>query len=398
MQPKKSHRTTATHWASFDFHWDKCLVLAVGSLLSIGFVMVTSASLHLGKKIGSSVWSYPSNQVIHIVLGLVAAAVVSAVPTKVWEKSGQWLFLIGLALLVLVLIPGFGKEVNGAVRWLLLGGFRIQVSELAKLIAVIYMAGYITRHVDSMRTSDYGMIRPLMLLSFACVLLLLEPDFGAAAVILITALAMMFLGGARAWQFLFLVVLIAALGVVLIFIEPYRLARLTSFINPWEDPLDSGFQLIQALIAFGRGEWFGVGLGGSVQKLFYLPEGHTDFLFSVIGEELGLAGVAVVIGLFSVVIWRAFLIGKNAECTGRRFSAFLAYGIGIWFGLQAIINMGVNLGMLPTKGITLPLMSYGGGSMVVMCCGIALLFRVHNETVALLNQIPKRNSEWLRVS
>ncbi len=398
MQPEKSQGLTATYWPGFNFHLDKCLVFAVGSLLSIGFVMVTSASLHLGEKVGGSVLSYPLQQMMHIVLGLVAAVLVSTVPTRFWGKSGQWLFLLGLGLLVLVLIPGFGKEVNGAVRWLLLGGLRIQVSELVKLISVIYMAGYITRHVDTMRTSDYGMIRPLMLLSFACVLLLLEPDFGAAAVILITALAMMFLGGARVWQFVFLVVLIGVLGVALIFTEPYRLARLTSFMNPWEYPLDTGYQLIQALIAFGRGEWFGVGLGGSVQKLFYLPEGHTDFLFSVIGEELGLAGVAVVIGLFAVVIWRAFLIGKNAECTGHRFSAFLAYGIGIWFGLQAIINMGVNLGMLPTKGITLPLMSYGGGSMVVMCCGIALLFRVHHETAEFLNQIPKRNSAWLHAS
>jgi len=398
MQPEKSQVLAATHWSGFNFHLDKCLVLAVASLLSIGFVMVTSASLHLGEKMSGSVFHYPLRQATHIVVGLAAAALVSAVSTNFWEKSGQWLFLLGLALLVMVLIPGFGKEVNGAVRWLLLGGFRIQVSELVKLISVIYMAGYITRHVDSMRSSYYGMIRPLMLLSFACVLLLLEPDFGAAAVILVTALAMMFLGGARVWQFVFLVVLIAVLGIALVFTSSYRLARLTSFTNPWEDPLNTGFQLIQALIAFGRGECFGVGLGGSVQKLFYLPEGHTDFLFSVIGEELGLAGVAVVIGLFAVVIWRAFLIGKNAECIGRRFSAFLAYGIGIWFGLQTIINMGVNLGMLPTKGLTLPLMSYGGSSMVVMCCGIALLFRVHNETAEYLNQIPKRNSEWLRAS
>lgn len=379
-------------------HMDESLLIAVAALLAIGYVMVTSASLHLGEQGDGNEFSYPVRQMFHILLGLFAAVVVAVVPTKFWEKSGQWLFLFGLSLLVFVLVPGLGKEVNGAVRWLVLGGLRIQVSEIVKLISVIYIAGYITRHVETMRTSDYGMVKPLMLLSFACVLLLLEPDFGAAVVILATALAMMFLGGARVWQFVLLVALVSLLGIALIYTSPYRMDRLTSFMDPWEDPLDTGFQLIQALIAFGRGEWFGVGLGGSVQKLFYLPEGHTDFLFSVIGEELGFAGVSVIIGLFSVIIWRAFWIGKNAEWIGRRFSAFLAYGIGIWFGLQAFVNMGVNLGILPTKGLTLPLMSYGGGSMIVMCCGVALLFRVHYETAHFLNQIPKRNMRWLRAS
>lgn len=398
MLPDKSKLGFITHLKSARLRMDDSLLFAVVALLAIGFVMVTSASLHLGAKGNASVFAYPMHQMLHILIGLVAAFSVAMVPTGVWEKSGQWLFLFGLSLLVLVLIPGLGKEVNGAVRWLVVGGLRVQVSEVVKLISVIYIAGYLTRHVETMRTSDYGMVRPLLLLSFACVLLLLEPDFGAAVVILATALAMMFLGGARVWQFVLLVVLVSVLAVLLIYFSPYRMNRLTSFLDPWEDPLNTGFQLIQALIAFGRGEWFGVGLGGSVQKLFYLPEGHTDFLFSVIGEELGFAGVSVVISLFSVLIWRAFWIGKNAECIGRRFSAFLAYGIGIWFGLQAFINMGVNLGILPTKGLTLPLMSYGGGSMIVMCCGVALLFRVHYETVEFLNQIPKRKMQWLRAS
>lgn len=356
------------------------LMVTSGVLLLIGYVMVMSASMHLGHDASNNAFYYPIRQLVHILIGLVAAIIILFVPLEVLEKVGQWLFLFGLALLVAVLIPGLGVEVNGSTRWLNLGGLRIQVSEIVKLISVIYMAGYITRHVQAVRTSIYGMVRPLMLLSFACVLLLLEPDFGAAAVMLTTALALMFLGGARLWQFGLLVSLVALLGIVLIFCSPYRMERLTSFTNPWADPLDSGYQLAQSLIAFGRGEFLGVGLGDSVQKLFYLPEGHTDFLFAVIGEETGLVGVCVVIALFTFLIWKAFAIARSSEQAGFEFAANLAYGLGIWFGVQAFINMGVNMGMLPTKGLTLPLMSYGGGSMIVMCCSIGLLLRVHNET------------------
>jgi cell division protein FtsW len=225
------------------------------------------------------------------------------------------------------------------------------------------------------------MVRPLLLLAFACVLLLLEPDFGTTAVILATALSMMFLGGARLWQFGILVCLLASLGTLLIVQSPYRWNRLVSFMDPWADPLGSGFQLSQSLIAFGRGELFGVGLGSGVQKLYYLPENHTDFLFAVIGEELGLVGVSVVVALFACLIWKAFAIARMSEQTGHSFAAYLAYGLGIWFGIQAFINMGVTMGMLPTKGLTLPLMSYGGGSMIVMCSAVGLLLRIHNEAV-----------------
>ncbi|MGR9107030.1 MAG: peptidoglycan glycosyltransferase FtsW, partial [Gammaproteobacteria bacterium] len=266
---------------------------------------------------------------------------------------------------------------------------RIQVSEIVKLICVIYMAGYMTRHIRTVRDSIYGMVRPLMLLSFACVLLLLEPDFGAAAVLLVTALGLMFLGGARLWQFGLLALLLAGFGVVLILSSPERVERMTTFIDPWEDPLDSGFQLTQSLIAFGRGEWFGVGLGEGLQKLYYLPEGHTDFLFAVIGEELGLAGVFFVISLFAFLVWKAFAIAKMAEEAEMEFAAYLAYGLGIWFAVQAIINMGVNMGMLPTKGLTLPLMSYGGGSMIVMCCAIGLLQKVYDGTVKHVRSGPR---------
>jgi len=362
------------------FQCDAVLLAVSLALVLIGYVMVTSASLHIGERLFDDSFHYPWRQLIHITAGAAAGLVCVFVPLIVWEKTGTWLFVAGIVLLGMVLIPGMGIEVNGSTRWLSLAGVRIQVSEIVKLATILYLAAYIARHLRSLRASEYGMIRPLLLLVIVAVLLLLEPDFGAAAVILATALGMLFLSGARLRQFVVLMAAVVGSGAILVYLSPYRLARLTSFLNPWADPYDSGFQLIQALIALGRGEWLGVGLGGSIQKLFYLPEAHTDFLFSVIGEELGLLGVVTVIILFAVLVWRAFLIGTHAEVKGRPFAAFLAYGIGIWFGLQAFINMGVNMGLLPTKGLTLPLMSYGGSSMVVMGAALGLLFRADRET------------------
>lgn len=376
------------------FHGDGILVTVCLSLLVIGYVMMTSASLHLGDKMAGNVLYYPLKQLAHIVLALVIAAVVFMVKMDFWERSGQWLFFVGLGLLVIVLVPGMGVKVNGSIRWLSLGGIRIQVSEVVKFISVIYMAGYITRHKEKVRDSVYGMIKPLLLFALAGLLLLLEPDFGSAVVILTIALGMMFLGGARLWQFIMLISFVAVVALMLVYFSPYRLARVTSFVDPWADPLNTGFQLVQALISFGRGEWFGVGLGSGIQKLFYLPEAHTDFLFSVIAEELGLAGVIAVITLYSLLIWRAFMIAVEAEKSGQIFGAFLAYGIGIWFGFQSFVNMGVNMGILPTKGLTLPFMSYGGGSMIMMCSALALLFRVHNENEELRENTTKGLSEW----
>lgn len=360
-------------------HTDPLLMLACFSLLGIGFMMVTSSSLHLGVKMADDISHYPFKQLAHIAFGLAFAGFVLNVPMKSWEKMGQTLFIAGLALLLVVLIPGVGVKVNGSIRWLSILGLRIQVSEVVKFISVIYMAGYVTRHAEHVRRSAFGLVKPLMLFSVACVLLLLEPDFGSAVVILIIAMGMMFLGGARISQFIILLALVAGLAVMLVIVSPYRLARVTSFLDPWADAKDTGFQLTQALISFGRGEFFGVGLGNGLQKLFYLPEAHTDFLFSVLGEELGLLGVLTIITLFSALVVRAFAIGEQAEQAGLRFSSLAAYGLGIWFGFQSFVNMGVNMGMLPTKGLTLPLMSYGGGSMIVMCGAMAVLFRIHYE-------------------
>ncbi|MEN9897425.1 MAG: Cell division protein FtsW [Pseudomonadota bacterium] len=370
-------------------HIDNILMMVSFSLLLIGFVMVSSASLHLGAKINSDILYYPQRQFIHMMLGLCVATFVAYQPLYFWREHGSKIFLGSVVLLVLVLIPGIGVKVNGSTRWLNIPGFRIQVSEIVKFCTVIFMANYVTRQQKRVQDSATGLLQPLIVFFGVSVLLLAEPDFGSAVVTLIIVMGVMFLAGARLLQFIGLLSVIGVFGGFLVIFSPYRLQRVTSFMDPWADPLKTGFQLVQSLISFGRGEWFGVGLGNGLQKLFYLPEAHTDFLFSVIAEELGLVGVVAIIGLFAVFVWRAFSIGAAAEKTGERFAAFIAYGIGIWFGFQAFVNMGVNMGLLPTKGLTLPLMSYGGGSMMIMCCAVALLFRVHHEVTEYNANLPK---------
>lgn len=377
------------------FHIDWQLFFVSFTLLGLGYVMVVSASLHLGVKLSGNSMYYPLRQLIHIVAGLIVGFGVVLTPLKVWEKNGAVLFFFGLFLLVLVLTP-MGIKVNGSSRWIAIMGVRIQASEFMKLMSVIYIAGYVDRHKKTVQQAAFSLVKPLMLFAVACVLLLLEPDFGSSVVIITIVMGVMYLAGARLGQFIILIALVSVLGRALIYSSPYRLARVTSFVNPWADAQDTGFQLVQALIAFGRGEVYGVGLGSGVQKIFYLPEAHTDFLFSVLAEELGLVGVIAVILLFGGFIFRAFIIGKHAEKVGLGFAAFVAYGLGIWFGFQAFINMGVNMGMLPTKGLTLPLMSYGGGSMIVMCAAVALLFRVHSEVTEQIKSVPKGKQEWIR--
>ena len=365
---------------------DYFLLSICSSLLVIGYIMVVSASLHLGDKLANgNIFHYPTRQLIHIAIGMVSGLCIINIPLSWWEKWGSLMFIAGLVLLALVLVPGLGAKVNGSTRWLQVGGLRIQVSEIIKFVTVIYMAGYVTRHQTDIKNSAYGLLKPLVLISVASVLLMKEPDFGSTVVILLIALGIMFLSGAKLSQFILLTAVISALGVVAISSESYRMRRIIGFMDPWADAQDTGFQLVQALISFGRGEIFGVGLGSGIQKLFYLPEAHTDFLFSVLAEELGLITVFIVILLFSALIWQAFAIAVKAEQAQERFAAFIAYGLGIWFGFQAFVNMGVNMGVLPTKGLTLPLMSYGGGSMVIMCSAMALLFRVNSEVTEKLN-------------
>ncbi|ORU94366.1 MAG: cell division protein FtsW [Cycloclasticus sp. symbiont of Bathymodiolus heckerae] len=376
------------------YYLDGWMLFAVVSLLSIGYVMVVSASLHLGDRMFDNIWHYPARQAAHIVIGVLGAYVMANIPLSVWEKSGPSLILVAIGLLVLVFIPGIGVKVNGSYRWVNLGVARLQVSEVVKLICILYMAGFLTRHVNDVRESIKGVIRPILPLGIVFGLLMAEPDFGATFVIGFCVICMMFLGGARLIEFAALVLIGIVLGAFAIVSSAYRMERVTAFMDPWADHLGSGFQLVQSLIAMGRGEWLGVGLGSSIQKLFYLPEAHTDFIFAVLGEELGFAGSCVVILLFGLLVWRAFQMGKAAERLNLRFYSLLAYGLGVWVGLQAFVNIAVNMGALPTKGLTLPLISYGGSSMIIMCMVVGLLCRVHHETQLHLMTQLKGGSSW----
>ncbi len=350
------------------------------SLLLFGLVMVASASITIADRQFDAPLHYFWRQAVAAVIGLVLAWAAMKIPLKLWEQTSLVVLLAGIVLLGLVLVPGIGTEINGSMRWIRLGPINIQASEPAKLCAIIYMAGYLVRQAEQVRASLAGFIRPVGVLTIIAGLLLLEPDYGASVVLFATGVGMMFLGGVPLGRFFAWMAAAAAVLASLAVLSPYRMQRLMSFTDPWQDPYDTGFQLTQALIAFGRGDWLGVGLGGSVQKLFYLPEAHTDFVYSVIAEELGFIGCALVILLFCFIVWRAFTIGQLAIQAGQAFAAYLAYGIGLLIGIQAFINLGVNMGMLPTKGLTLPLISYGSNSLVIMCLMLGLLLRVDHET------------------
>lgn len=362
------------------YNLDRTLIFATAALLIMGLIMVGSASISIAAAKLDQPLFYFTRQVIFAAAGLAIAFYVMTIPLSVWRKMAPLLLTLGVLMLVLVLIPGIGREVNGSRRWLPLGPVNVQVAEIIKLFSIIYVADYLQRHHGQLNGSFFKVIGPLLMLGIAAILLLMQPDMGSVVVIMSTVLAMLFLGGSRLDVFGALITVFAALFAALVWFAPYRMQRLQSFMDPWQDPFGSGFQLTQALIAFGRGDWLGVGLGSSMQKLFYLPEAHTDFLYSILAEELGLIGAVSVLVLFAIVIWRALAIGRAAELSGQVFGAQIAYGIGIWLGLQACVNMGVNMGVLPTKGLTLPLMSYGGSSLVISCVALALLFRVDLET------------------
>ena len=360
--------------------FDYWLLGSAIALTVLGLVMVASASVTLADRELDFPFYYAIRQAIYITCGVSLGYLLFRVNLNMLERMGLTLLLLAFVMLLLVLVPGIGIEVNGAVRWVNAGLFRLQVSEPAKLFFIIYLASYLARHNEEVRSHVSGFIKPIGLLAIASVLLLLEPDFGATVVLAATVMGMIFMAGVKLLQFSGVLGLGALSLAGMAVSSPYRMERLTTFLNPWADPFDSGFQLTQSLIAIGRGEWFGVGLGSSIQKLFYLPEAHTDFVFAVLAEELGLFGVCAVIALYALLVGRAFLIAMQATRADNAFAAHLSYGIGIWFGLQSFINIGVNMGLLPTKGLTLPLMSYGGSSMVVMCLAIALLMRVDHET------------------
>ncbi len=362
--------------------------------IGLGLVMVASASLNIADRLYSNPFHFLVRHLIALGLGLTAALMLAGIPVTWWERSGTALYFLGLALLVLVL--AVGREVNGSVRWIPVGSFSLQASEFMKIFVVVYIAGYLVRRQDEVLSTVRGFIKPMILLLLACGLLLLEPDFGTAAVLLATALGMLFLGGVPLWQFALVLGMATVSLTALVLYSPYRLERIKVFLDPWADPFNSGFQLTQALIAFGRGDWLGVGLGAGIQKQFYLPEAHTDFLLAVIGEELGLVGTLTVIGLFAFLVWRAFQIGVEAERQGRCFAAFVAYGLGLGLGMQALINIAVNTGMLPTKGLTLPMMSYGGNSLIVGCMVVAMLLRIDYESRRAAPDIAREKVKWAR--
>ena len=377
------------------FAWDMSTLGLVAALLLIGIVMVTSASITIAAKNLSDPFYFLERQFLFAFAGVGLAWVVTRVPTELWHKYSLMLILIAVALLLLVLIPGLGARVNGARRWLRIGILNFQVSELAKVLVLTWVCSYCVRKRAELETTLPGMLKPFGVLAFSALLLLVEPDFGAATVLFATGFAVLFVAGARLRYVLLLVSTATIAFALLALTSSYRLKRLLIFLHPFDDPFNGGFQLTQSLIAIGRGSWFGVGLGASVQKLFYLPEAHTDFVFAVLAEELGLVGVIGVIALFVALVWRAFRISRMAAQAGLQFQSYVAVAFGVWLGLQAIVNIGVNMGVLPTKGLTLPLLSYGRSSLLVSLAWLGMLLRIYHEAKcnsrAAVARMPREN-------
>jgi len=361
---------------------DKVTVGLVLAIVLLGLVMVTSASISIASQETGDVFYYLERQLVLAIVGCGAAALLFCIPMRIIERVSMLLLIAAVALLFAVLVPGLGHEVNGSRRWIRLLGFNFQASELARVLVLVYLASYAARRSEELRNTLSGLAKPLGLLAMMAALLLAEPDFGAAAVLFGTGFGVLFMAGARLRYVLGMTIVAGAGFVALAVASPYRVRRITAFLDPWADQYNSGFQLAQSLIAIGRGQWFGVGLGESVQKLFYLPEAHTDFLFAVLAEELGLVGVILTLALFIALIWRTFYIARLAQNVGLEFAAYVAAGFGLWIGLQAFINIGVNMGVLPTKGLTLPLMSYGRSSLVVTLAWVGLVMRVYHEAMS----------------
>jgi cell division protein FtsW len=359
--------------------YDKWFVFAVIAIVSIGLLMMTSASIVVSDSQMHQPFYFLFKQLIFLTLGVLCGSIVLQVDTLYWERLGGYALLGVILLLALVLLPGIGHSVNGSMRWIGVSPLLFQVSELTKLAVVVYLAGYLVRHEKEIKDQITGFLKPMGILGIIAILLLREPDFGATVVVIVTAFGMMFLAGMRLQYFIALWVSAVGVLAIIAFSAPYRIARMTSFLDPWARPFDTGYQLTQSLIAFGRGGWLGVGLGKSIQKMFYLPEAHTDFLFAVIAEEWGFVGMTIIILLFFLLTLRIFFMGRAAQCLGRHFAGYLAYGLGLWMVIQFTVSIGVNAGILPTKGLTLPLMSYGGSSVLINCIVIAVLIRIDHE-------------------
>lgn len=364
-----------------DLNWQLLALLL--SMLALGLVMLTSASISVAENSTGRPFYFLTQQLVAAALGLLLGYFVLRTPAAYWEKAAPLLLLLALVLLAVVLIPGVGREVNGSRRWIEIAGVNVQVSEPARLLVLVYVCSYAVRHRTQLGQGFLQFLRPMLLVSVACGLLLLEPDFGATCVLLIIAMSVLFVAGVPLRHFILLSAGFLALLAAVAVSSPYRLRRLTGFTNPWEDPFGAGFQLTQSLIAIGSGQWLGAGLGNSVQKLFYLPEAHTDFVYAVIAEEFGFAGTVVVVVLFAALVWQALRIAFSAASRELYFQAYLAFGIAVWQGTQVFVNLGVNMGILPTKGLTLPLISYGRSSLIVTLIALALLLRIDMENRAV---------------
>lgn len=358
---------------------DGTLLLLWLALMSVGLVMIASSSIAFASEQYGDPWFFTKRHLVYIVLGLGLALGVALVPVRLWQQYSGWMLVAVIGFLVLVLVPGIGKEVNGARRWIDLGLISVQVSEVAKFSAVLFFASYFARRHQELYTGWRGFAKPVLVIGFLTLLLLLEPDFGSAVVLSATAFAMMFIAGVKLRHFLLLAVAAVVLLAVVAVTSPYRMQRLITFLDPWADQFNTGYQLTQSLIAFGRGEWFGLGLGNSLQKLFFLPEAHTDFIFSILAEEFGLMGVVCVLGLFAALIYRMFNIARANLAAGHLFPAFATFGVAILMTFQVFINIGVASGLLPTKGLTLPFISYGGSSLLIGCALMAFVMRVDWE-------------------
>jgi len=367
------------------------LLLLVGLLLSVGIVIVASASIDFASVTYKDPWFFVKRHLIYIAISLVASTLMLSIPTSFWRQYGWLLFFVACALLLIVLIPGIGKRVNGSQRWLQFGPITIQVSEIVKFCGIIFFASYLSNSQYFLQTQWKELFKPLLMLVLLMWLLLLEPDFGGAVILAVTVGGMLFLAGAKMWQCIFL--LLSGLGILaaLALFTPYRVKRLVTFLDPWKDQFDSGYQLTQSLIAFGRGEWFGLGMGNSIQKLLYLPEAHTDFIFAIFAEEYGFIGCLVLLGIFAFLISAIFSIAKKAMNRNDVFSALAVFGVAVLMTFQVIINVGVASGFFPTKGLTLPFISYGGSSLVIMCLLMALVLRIEYDLD--MDLIHKKESE-----
>jgi len=372
-------------------NWAGSLLLVLASaLIAVGVVAISSASISLSEVKFGNEWHHAIRHLSYLAIGVTLGFVAYLLPLNVWRQTSPWLLMLAFALLVLVLVPGVGRVVNGSQRWIPLAGFTLQPSEFAKFALVLWLSGYMGGHGEELRTVLRGLLKPILVLILFALLLLSEPDFGATVIILGTAFGMLFMGGARLIYVLGLVVSAVAIMAGMILMAPYRMQRLMAYQDPWSDPFGSGFQLIQSLIAYGRGEWLGVGLGNSVQKLFYLPEAHTDFVFSIWAEETGLVGAVAVIILFAVFVGRIVFMGYRFLLESREFEAYCCFGFALVFAGQAFVNMGVSSGLLPTKGLTLPFISYGGNSLMMSCVTVGLLLKLERSQIAATTKVQAR--------